>query len=60
MVILAVAARPGGRLAAGGVRRQLILARAGAVNCPEPVTHDFKVPPIRWRWQINVRQRRPL
>jgi hypothetical protein len=29
------------------------------MNCPEPVLHDFKVPPIRWRWQINVRQHRP-
>jgi hypothetical protein len=47
-VVLAVAAAPGCRLAAGGVRRQLILARAGAMNCPEPVTPDFKVPPIRW------------
>jgi hypothetical protein len=60
MVILAVAAGPGGRLAAGSVRRQLILARADAMNCSEPVTHDFKVPSIRWRWQINVRRRGPL
>lgn len=59
-VIRAVAAAPGGWLAAGGVRRRLVLARAGAVDCPEPVTHDSKVPPIRWRWQINVRQRGPL
>jgi hypothetical protein len=58
-VIVAVAAARGGRLAAGSLRRQLILARASAVNCPEPVTHDFKVPPIHWRWQINVRQRGP-
>jgi hypothetical protein len=50
----------GPRLAAGGVRcRPVVLARAGAMNCPEPVPHDFKVPPIRWRWQINVRQHRP-
>ena len=59
-VIHAVAAAPGERLAVGGVRRRLVLARAGAVDCPEPVMHDFKVPPIRWRWQINVRQRGPL
>src|SRR5260370_15936942 len=40
-VILAVAAAPGCRLAPGGVRRQLLLARAGVLDCPEPLPHAF-------------------
>ena len=39
-VILVFAAAPG-RLAARGVR-PLIPARAGVMNCPEPVTHDSR------------------
>lgn len=38
-IVLAIAPAPGCRLAVG---RQLILAKVGAMNCPEPVTHDFK------------------
>ena len=43
-VILAIAAAaPGCGLAAVVVGRQLIPAGVGTMNCPEPVTHDFKV-----------------
>jgi hypothetical protein len=51
-VLLAIAV-PAGRLAGRGVRRRPVLAGAGVMDYRVPFTHDFKVPRIRWRWQIT-------